>query len=233
MKTRLMLPLLLVLVAPLAMADQKYDLARKAKVGDTSKQKIVMKMPFEGESFEYTMHETAKVVKVEEDGTVELEQVTEYVKLITGGETIDLTTEELEPEKATEKYAKNGKFLSAEDMDGDDTIFRIHHLVDFIRPDKVVGKGDEWTFEFDTKDRSGAKSGAAKFKFAEVEKVGSFECAKVTFSAEEKEGDKPATSEGTYWIRLSDGAMIKGEVKCKNFPDEEPTDAELTFELMP
>lgn len=233
---KLALPLLLLTSLATAgnFAEEKYDLSIRRKVGDVQTRQIVMKLQEDGAPFEYTLSERSKLAKVGEDGSLEFETVVTYLKMVAGGETIDLAGEaEIEPETSKEKVAKNGKFLSADNIEGDDTVFRVHHLLDFIRPDSVVGIGTEWTHEFDTEKREGAVKGSIKFKVESKQKVGAFECLKISFKSAESEGADPGSAEGATFIRISDGAVIKSSAKIKNFPYESPIEAEISQELVP
>jgi len=76
-------------------------------------------------------------------------------------------------------------------------------------------------------------AGKAEFELLGIERVGVYESAKIRWTYQETEGATPASSEGTVWIEVKDGSLVKSEGKLKNAPLRDaprPVDFSFTTE---
>lgn len=224
---------LLLLLPALALAEP-VTLRLKQKVGDVTRHSFTIKMTVENEPFSLLTEVQHRVAKVSDDQSLEIEEVVKYLTMVSGSETIDLTTEaDNEPEESTLTFAANGQLTKSSVDEEDETLYRFADCMQFIAPEKAVEVGAKWSANYVTEKRPGAVAGSINFVFAAKEEVGGFSCAKVTFESKESEGDKPATGTGTFWIRITDGVLVQMNGKFSNLPFGEPVDAEVESKLIP
>lgn len=130
-------------------------------------------------------------------------------------------------------YDKSGKVtLVSGDEIGPDSL-RFTRLWNFVAPGKDVEPGGTWKVaEAENKDAD-RPAFEINFTYAGKEAMAGFDCAKVTFAAKET-GDSKAAAEGTFWIRLSDGATVKAEADLHNAPNAGlAIDGKVSYALKP
>jgi hypothetical protein len=197
-------------------APQTYSLKRVAKIGDTAKYRLSMDVAFGDMQFKMTSTSTVKVVRVDEDGTVTTQTSQGEYKIKIKGVADEMTAPDSEPTTAARKA--NGELVSLNGDRIDASSYRLDNLNAFHAPDNPVKVGDRWTFDSKGNTATGAVAGKAEFELLGIERVGPYEAAKVRWTYQETEGPTPATSEGTVWIDVKDGSLVKSEGKLKNAP---------------
>ncbi len=200
-------------VAALAVQDG-VNLKRAPKVGDTIKYRLKGTVDFGGTDVPMSMLVTEKIAKVEDSGnyTVESSQSEGKVE-INGSET------EIPGDTVSTIFKATGEVVEVKvDADKLPSATRLANLQSVVVQDKAVKVGDTWTTEIKKDEKSGAVAAKGTFKVEAQEKVGDFDCYKITLSMKESDGDSPASVEGTSWINVKDGTTVKMEGAWKNAP---------------
>jgi hypothetical protein len=236
MKVTYRYPLLaLLLVCALAWrAQDTYSLKREPKKGD----KLVFR--FEGEAEAGGMQiklkglTTETILKVEDNGDYVVEEKNSEGKLLFGDQEVPM------PDSAV-RTARNSKgeiqriSRPEGDKDGEEAdaqTYRMALMTTFTPPEKPVAVDGTWAHESKADQKKGLPARKTEYKAAAVEKVQDQEAVKVEFKYKETEGDTPATSEGTHWISVKDGALLKSEAKLKNAPvPGAPAPMDLTIRM--
>ena len=113
---------LLLLLPALALAEP-VTLRLKQKVGDVTRHSFTIKMTVENEPFSLLTEVQHRVAKVSDDQSLEIEEVVKYLTMVSGSETIDLTTEaENEPEESTLTFAANGQLTKSSVDEEDESV---------------------------------------------------------------------------------------------------------------
>lgn len=215
----------------LAVSIQTYSLKRVAKIGDSAKYRLSMDVAFGDMQFKMTSTSTLKVVRVDEDGTVTTQTSQGEYKIKIKGVAEEMTAPDTEPTTAARKA--NGELVSLNGDRIDASSYRLDNLNAFHAPDSPVKVGDRWTFDVKGDSKTGAVAGKAEFELLGIERVGVYESAKIRWTYQETEGATPASSEGTVWIDVKDGSLVKSEGKLKNAPLRDaprPVDFSFTTE---
>lgn len=121
----------------------------------------------------------------------------------------------------TAKYKISGELdeLKAADekYTGPDS-YRAAALETLIVPDKPVKIGDTWSYKTDGSAKKWKKT-QVDYKVESTEKVGNYDCVKVSFNAKELEGgDDAAAEKGNLWLSKADFSLVKREAKVTNLP---------------
>lgn len=211
----------LTLVVPtLALAaGDTIKLKRTGKAGDVQVLQITAKGEAEGFEvvFEAKSKETLK--KLSADGVQEVESLMLGGKLSVAGQEQEMEAEE---HPSTSTLDKRG-FLTAyesgneDDEDGGDQA-RIGATTAIIYPEKDVKVGDKWSFTGKGVEKLGTRDCKYDFELVALDKVDTTETARIKISYKETEGEDAVESNGTIWVNIATGSVIKFEVKVKNLP---------------
>ncbi|MBS1704300.1 MAG: hypothetical protein JST40_00385 [Armatimonadetes bacterium] len=225
-----LLPALLTLMLVAHAGEATYGFKRTAKVGDELVMKINVELTIEDQQATIAGKSRSKVVKVESDGTIVEESKDEDLKFSVAGQEFPI------PQEDAKKITYDPRGFVKE-IEGDETEaldYRMSNLTLFVRPEKEVKVGESWTVEFKENAKTKIDGAKGEFKLEAIETVSGAECGKVTYKYAETSGSKPMSAEGTMWIRLKDGLMIKLNADGKNVPledEEHPNDLKFTMEL--
>lgn len=215
MRLKSLLLLSVFALAALALA-QGVSLKRQVKEGDTHSYRMSLSFSMWGEEALYTSVLTEKVIKVEPNGTYAVETTQTDYKAKFGEEEMTLSSEDLP--KATRVLTPAGEIVQLQGDLTNEAAYRLSNLDVFRPSDMSVSTGDTWKVELKANADTGTKATTIDYKVEAAEKVGDWDTLPVTFSYKETEGSDPATAEGKYWIRTSDGLVVKMEADWKNAP---------------
>jgi hypothetical protein len=133
-------------------------------------------------------------------------------------------------EATTATRRPNGDIVSLNGDKIDATSYRLDALYAFHAPDAPVKTGDRWTYDSKADPKTGAVAGHAEFELVGIDKIVNWDAAKIRWTYKELEGTEPASSEGTVWIDIKDGAVVKCDGKLKNAPlRDAPRPVDFTF----
>lgn len=212
--------------AALAFAAAPVDLERKTKVGDKAEYTLLLDFTYPNGSGTFKTN-IAEETKSTKEG-YEVQRTYKDALVIVGTTEYKQT---MPPYNTT--YDKVGKVtLVSGDEVGPDTL-RFERLWSFVAPGKPVDVGESWKVtEAEDKDAD-RPAFEMTLAFAAKEAMTGFDCAKVTFNAKET-GSSKAAANGTFWIRLSDGATVKTEVELHGAPNSgQAIDGKISYALKP
>ncbi|BCW96044.1 MAG: DUF6263 family protein [Fimbriimonadales bacterium] len=210
-----------------AATSQEYTLKLNVKEGDTFKYRMTMEIDFGGQNLLATTTVTNKVLKVEENGNVEVESASGELIIKFG----DQEMPQPAPPATKMTYKPNGEIAKMENAQGplptnaSSTFF----------PDKPVKVGDKWSNT--TKGQNGSPDIETTYELVGTEKVADIESVKVKVSVRAvnaKEGEGFSGS-GHVWIDPKTGMLVKSEMQIKGWQVEGapmPIDGTLKMELV-
>lgn len=224
---------LIVGVATLALAatavqDAALVLKRVAKVGDSASYKLNVQAEFSGTALVVTAVTTDKVVKIEDNGNIHTETKQSDMKIKMGDDEMEAPSQD-----ATLYINKpSGEVVELKGEGVDGSYYRMANISVFRYPTDPLKVGSKWSHEFKSDSKTGAASAKADFEILAFEKVGSWDTVKVKHNFKETEGSDPATSEGTVWINIKDGTLVKVEAKQTKVPIPQmaPMDMKILIE---
>lgn len=201
--------------------QEGYKLFRTAKAGATNKYTIEANMEFMGAPAKFSATLVEKVLKVEENGDILLEQSTSDAKVSLGG-----NDRPMADSVSTSKYRANGEVLEINSPEANDANLRREFLNSMIMPDEPIKTGTKWTREYKASKLNGNTPGKGEYECLGPQKVGDAEAIAVKYTYAETSGDAPASAAGTVWISPKDGSMLKAEIsyKAAPIPDVGPVD---------
>lgn len=199
-------------VSAVAMAAQEaINLKRTPKDGEASVYRLKADIDLAGTQATFTAKISEKVTKVEGDNYTVETAITEG-KALFGGQ--EMPMEDQPATSAT--YKTTGEIVSMSETDPG--AMRMANLQSFRYPTGPVKVGDTWNTEVAASDKTGGVGMKAEFKVDGMEKVGAWETARIKFTVKETSGAEPASSEGTAWIAVTDGSLVKYEGSWANAP---------------
>lgn len=233
MKPRVLVFGVFAAMALVAFAQEAVSLKRSAKLGDTAKYKMTVKVLFGDLEYSVTSANVVKVTKVAEDGAITSSSKQTDIKIKVKGMEGDYSAPDQEI-IATRTPTGELLNLSAEKVDG--TSYRLENLAAFRAPENPVKAGDKWSVDFKADEKTGALAAKASYEVIALEKVGPYDTAKIKWTYAESEGETKASSEGFVWLWTLDGSLVKAEGKLKNAPFRDaprPVDVDILTEREP
>ena len=224
MKLRLLpcLACLFVAAAAVGTAEAPVRIEWKPKEGNELKFKLTMNASGDmggGEmAIEAEIALTYKVLKVNDDGTVKVEESESMVSLFVDDQDMTDMVAGQGGSTTTIVYKPNGEPISREVSSamGVDNPRMAEGQV-FIFPDEPVSPGDTWTRTTKGESDKGTVDTKTSFKYIGTEMVGSWSTYKILYDFTETVGNDPYTAKGHIWLSVEDGEMVKGELRLENF----------------
>ncbi|MCS7209668.1 MAG: DUF6263 family protein [Fimbriimonadales bacterium] len=220
-----------VLLAALALASvstalsQEYTLKLNVKEGDIFKYRVSLEMNFGEQSVLVTTTITNKVLKVEENGNVQMESSSS--ELVTKFGDMEMPQPGQPPTKIT--YKPN---YSPAKTDGGDGSMPMNPIP-VVYPDKPVKVGDKWS------NTIKGSTGEIKFDYELVgaEKLNETEAVKIKVTARLPNSDEASdrNAEGFGWVDPKTGMLLKLEARLKGMQFEGapmPIDGVMKMELV-
>ena len=205
---------------------QEYTLKLNVKEGDTFKYRMSMEIDFGGQNLLATTTITNKVLKVEENGNIQMESASGEMVIKFG----DQEMPQPAPPATKMTFKPNG---SVAKVDGGDAMMQQMNASQMVYPEKPVKVGDKWSET--VKNPNGEL--AIDYELVGVEKVGDTEAVKIkmtarTVNAKEGEG---YSADGFTWVDPKTGMLVKMETRIKGMQVEGapmPIDGTLKMELV-
>lgn len=119
-----------------------------------------------------------------------------------------------EEETGSSTFSLDGELISTKSDSGMGNI-RLEQMSTFLYPDRAVKPGETWTRTVKG-DKGGKVNATATYTYQGTEKVGNWDCFKVTYDYKETQGEKPSTAKGTIWIDQATGDAVKLEATLKD-----------------
>lgn len=206
---------------------QEYTLKLNVKEGDTFKYRMSMEIDFGGQNLLATTTITNKVLKVEENGNIQMESASGEMVIKFGDQ--EMPQPASPPTKIT--YKPNGEVVKMESVQGP----LPSNIGNVAFPDKPVKLGDKWSHTI--KGQNGVPDIETTYELIGTEKIAESEALKMKVSARAanaKEGEGFSSS-GHIWIDPKTGMLIKSELQLKGWQVEGapmPIDGTLKMELV-
>jgi hypothetical protein len=205
---------------------QEYTLKLNVKEGDTFKYRMSMEIDFGGQNLLATTTITNKVLKVEENGNIQMESASGEMVIKFG----DQEMPQPAPPATKMTFKPNGAVAK---VDGGDAMMQQMNAAQMVYPEKPVKVGDKWSET--VKNPNGELK--IDYELVGVEKVGDTEAVKIKVtarSANGKEGEN-YSADGFTWVDPKTGMAIKMETRIKGMQVEGapmPIDGTLKMELV-
>lgn len=195
-------------------AGDTYTIKHAPKENDTFKYKLVLDMDANGTPIQYTGTVKDRVVKVEADGTYQLEsaQIDGHLKL--GDNEMDAPGQ---PASLT-VMKPGGTIVEIRGENVSATAYRMAYLSALLEPTKPVAIGDTWVQELKADAKTSGVATRSEYKVLAAEKVGTHDTLKIRSQVKETTGDSPASSDMTVWLDTTTWAAVKAEGTWTNAP---------------
>lgn len=221
------IPLAALLLAAVSIAAvDAVKIEWKPKAGAVAKYKLTAKAFILGQEMVYGASVTSKILDVKTDGNIEVEEKQSDISIKFGDE--DLSSRAPASITTTTVSKPSGETVTRK-SDSDQDNPRLESAMEFVFPEKEVSTGDTWAIKRAADSGKGVFARETTFTYAGDETVGKWSCRKVTVSFKEIDAPVNMTTEGTVWISIEDGTMIKGVFKLKNVefgPGLPPSDSD-------
>lgn len=96
--------------------------------------------------------------------------------------------------------------------------YRLSNLSSIRFTKEALSEGKTWKLEIPADSKTGAVKATAEYKVLGFEKLMDIDTVKISATVKETEGDTPASSDGTAWLNLSDGTLVKYDGSWTNAP---------------
>lgn len=209
-----------------AATSQEYTLKLNVKEGDTFKYRMSMEIDFGGQNVLATTTITNKVLKVEENGNIQMESASGEMIIKFG----DQEMPQPAPPATKMTFKPNGSLAK---VDGGDALMQQMNASQMVFPDKPIKVGDKWSET--VKNPNGELK--IDYEFVGVEKVNDTEALKIKTTARvvnAKEGEG-FSADGSVWVDPQTGMAIKVETRIKGLQADGapmPIDGTLKLELV-
>lgn len=194
-------------------ADDPVVLQRQVTEGQRAIYRVTTDIDADGSRFRYTGRSEEVIERVDPSGTFVIRSTQLEGTLRFGEETFRAPAER--PTRL--RRATSGAILEIVGVASDPDRYRLATLDAFYYPADPVRPGSTWRREGDGNVRQGAPPYRADYTAEAFERVGEVEALRVRGTVTELR-DGGARSEGTYWIGLSDGWIVKAEVQWFSVP---------------
>lgn len=199
----------------------------QGEVGQIARYKTTVELRFEveGEAVALLVEQTerAKVVAVDDDGTVTLERQVEESKQSVEGQ--ELPSDDM-PGPATSKVNAQGVLVGYQsDEDAETKAFsaKMMQAGTIPFPDEEMEPGHSWNHVFAANPALRTPEGKGSYVFEAEEEAAGTACAKVKATYSEA-GANGLKMTGTYWVELASGDVVKSEFTYQNvaLPGSDP-----------
>lgn len=216
MSTRLLWITVALALAGSALAQDKWTLRRTASAGETFKYALQVDTEWSGSPLKFKATVVDKVVKLNDDGSLQVETQQTDPKVVLDGNEMDAPSEL--GTVTTNTISTAGTVL---DMQGDMVsadAFRMAKLEFVAWPQQPVGIGDTWSVELKGDEEKGTVPVKLSYEVLGTETVGKRTAVRIKYTSEETEGSDPAKTEGTVWVDVATGLLIRREAMWTNVP---------------
>ncbi len=202
---------------------------RTAKIGDRLEYALTIKTHLNENDLTVTSDVTSTVKSIDKEFVVD-EFEESNVTIDVAGNSIAIPNEGAHRTKTD----LTGLVIELTGRQSTSLDYRTQQMRAFLPPTAPVKVGDSWTRELKANPKIGTPTATAQMKFVATEKIGSADCAKVSWTYKETEGTAPCSLEGTVWVRLSDAALMKMDADAKSVPYGDslpPADMKISLQV--
>jgi hypothetical protein len=185
---------------------------RAPKVGDVIKYRLKAEADVQGQPFSISALITEKCSKAEEGGNYAIDSAMSDLKVNDAD-----APEGAGGGSSTTTYKPTGEVLSIVAEPSDPSQFRMANMQSVIFPATPLKVGDTWTTDIKKNDK-GAVDAKGSYKVEAQETVGKFDTYKITGKVKESISEDPSSLDGTFWVNIKDGSMVKATGNWVNAP---------------
>jgi hypothetical protein len=202
--------------AAVAVAQEATKIKWTPKAGSSQNYRLVVNGNMQGMDFEFSTKIAHKVVEVRPDGNIVVEERQHGGEVKLNGTAMDVPGGM--PEITVRMVSKpNGEIVERksngpEGMENP----RLENSFAFIFPDKDLKPGDTWKRETKADKAKETYSTETVYTYAGTETLNGKKTHKITFKFREIDAPSNMTGEGTVWLRVEDGELVKGTYNLKN-----------------
>lgn len=197
--------------------EPTYTFRRICKPGLSRTYRSRAELTIDTQPVQYEGKVTEKVVSIESDGSIILDIFQSDAKMTVEGEV------RTSPDQAplTHRYSPRGVLLSLKGNSTGSAAYRQSILLgQVIAPEQPVKLGATWTETLKGDPKLGTNDTKVEFKALQLESVGGLETVRLTRTAEEVTGPKPAKVVETVWLNVADFSLVKSDTTVTNLPLE-------------
>lgn len=215
------------LLATAGVSEQDaHALRRVVEPGKEATYRLDMMVTTPGKEFSYAAFLAQVVTRVESDGAFTVETTSNGGVYIVNGQQSPAPNS-----KSTVVFLANGVVKEIVGSEATPEAYRIAFLGMFQAPPMPVRPEDHWTFESRSNPVTGANGVRITYRVEGMEWIGLTETAKVRVSLSEQQVPDPMSMEGTLWIDVRTGWLMKSEAVWRNAPfGGERLDATVTLQ---
>jgi hypothetical protein len=188
-------------------------LKRVAKVGDAVKYRMKADMDMAGMPVSFSALISEKVTKIADNGDITTTSQQSEMKVKVGDQEIEPPSQGAQTTITT----ASGKVLSITADQTDPNMYRMGNMQAMRFPDKALKVGDSWDVTI-PKDDKGSVEAKGTYKIEAQEKVGDIDTFRIKGALKETGGQDPASIDGTFWISIKDGNLVKMQGTFTNAP---------------
>ena len=184
-----------------------------AKLGDVRKFKLAANFTTGDGIAKVTGDVTRKVIKVDPDGTITLQETRSHLSLDLNGNQMSqddaVMVKVLKPDGTLAELRGEGAGPEA---------YRVATLSTVKLPDFPLAIDKSWTWDVPADARHGSVLARAEYKVLGEERLHDIDTWKISSAVSEIGGSSPASSTSTVWISKSDASLVKSDSTVKNLP---------------
>lgn len=192
----------------IALAPQR-SLLIKVQSGDSVRYEVKMIFDDGGQKIEMSGRAEDRITKVDTNGNLTNEHLLGSVRLKVDNQDIDVS----DSKKQVSILKPTGEIVEL--VGGSAQEARFTFVTMFVVPTTPVKDGETWNFEVTPK---GGRMIKQEYTAVQAEKIGNYEAMKVRVKSWEASGAKPIRAEGTVWLGLADGRLVKQELTVEGVP---------------
>lgn len=200
-------------LAMLGSAGQDTPLKMTALVNDVRNYKMTGNMSVGGTEAKVTGKITQKVIKVEDNGNITIQETQSDMQIEFNGQQMQ------GPESVAVSVIKpDGTVAEVRGENAGPDAYRLATIETIKLPDFALANDKTWTADFPADSKTGVVHSKGEYKVLGSETLHGVDAWKIQMKVGELDGDNPASTEGTTWISKKDGSLVKMEGKGKNLP---------------
>ncbi len=207
-------------LAVVAMAQDTAVIEWKPKVGETTKYRIAVNANMDAGmgpmDITFTSIMTERILKIEDNKNVTVESTQSDFGLYVGGQDMSSMMSG-QVIKALTVMKPNGEVVKRSSEGGNEMENpRMEEMMVTLYPDKPLRLGDSWTREVKGDTSKGTVDAEATYKYEGKEKIGDWDCYKISYTYNEKRGRAPMSAKGTIYIAVENGTMVQSDMSVQN-----------------
>lgn len=182
-------------------------------VGDVRHYTITGDMSLQGTEAKLSGKMTAKILKVEDNGNVTLQESQNDLQVELNGQQVPV------PDSVTVTVLHpDGTVAEVRGENSGPDAYRMATIETIKLPDFALENDKTWTADFPADSKTGVVHAKGDYKVLGSETLHGVDSWKIQMKVAEVDGDAPASTEGTVWMSKKDASLVKMTGKGTNLP---------------